>query len=157
MQYRFPMDLLNDPDLHWSHFTGTPRFGYPIDYWGAILHVGDDGHLDFAYRWAPNSYCHFHRHLCSTTSTVIAGELHVTDCDEDGNETGVRVRRVGDYSHTVEPDVHMERGGPDGAIAVFNLYAPDGLLTDVLADDHSVIRTNTVEQVTEAWRRPVAH
>ena len=58
--------------------------------------------------------------------------------------------------HTVEPDVHMERGGPDGAIAVFNLYAPDGLLTDVLADDHSVIRTNTVEQVVEAWRRPVA-
>ena len=57
------MDLLNNPDLHWSHFTGTPRFGYPIDYWGAILHVGDDGHLDFAYRWAPNSYCHFHRHL----------------------------------------------------------------------------------------------
>jgi hypothetical protein len=51
----------------------------------------------------------------------------------------------------------MERGGPDGAIAVFNLYAPDGLLTDVLADDHSVIRTNTVEQVVEAWRRPVAH
>lgn len=32
----------------------------------------------------------------------------------------------------------------------------DGLLTDVLADDHSVIRTNTVEQVVEAWRRPVA-
>ena len=32
MQYRFLMDLLNDPDLHWSHFTGTPRLGYPIDY-----------------------------------------------------------------------------------------------------------------------------
>ena len=85
MRYRFFMDLLNNPDLYWSHFTGTPRFGYPIDYWGAILHVGDDGHIDFAYRWAPNSYCHFHRHLCSTTSTVIAGELHVTDFDDDGN------------------------------------------------------------------------
>ena len=85
---------------------------------------------------------------------MIAGELHVTDFDDDGNETGIRIRRVGDYSHTVEPDVHMERGGPEGAIAVFNLYAPDGLLTDVLADDHSVIRTNTAEQVVEAWRRP---
>ena len=59
------MDVLNDPDLHWSHFSGSPRFDYPIDYWGAILHVGDDGHLDFAYRWAPNSFCHFHRHLCA--------------------------------------------------------------------------------------------
>lgn len=147
------MDLLNDPELHWSHFTGSPRFDYPIDYWGAILHVGDDGHLDFAYRWAPNSFCHFHRHLCATTSTVVAGELHVIDFDDSGNETGTRVRRVGDYSHTTEPDIHMERGGPDGAVVVFNLYAPDGLLTDALSNDLDVLRTNSVDDVVKAWRR----
>ncbi len=147
------MDLLHDPDLHWSRFSGSPRFDYPIEYWGAILHVGDDGHLDFAYRWAPNSFCHFHRHLCATTSTVVAGELHVTDFDEAGVETDRRVRSIGDYSHTDDDDIHMEQGGPDGAVVVFNLFAPNGLLTDALTDDLGVIRTNTVDEVVAAWSR----
>ena len=76
---------------------------------------------------------------------MIAGELHVTDFDDDGNETGIRIRRVGDYSHTVEPDVHMERGAPK-APSPCSICTPP-TVTDVLADDHSVIRTNTVEQV----------
>ena len=31
-----------------------------------------------------------------------------------------------------EGDIHMERGGPEGATVIFNLYAPDGRLTDML-------------------------
>ncbi len=148
------MDLLDNPDIRWSHFTGSDRFDYPIDYWAAILDVRDGGtHLDMAYRWEPESYCHFHRHLTPTTSTVLAGELHVTDFDDDGNEIGTRIRGVGDYSHTADPDVHMERGGPDGAIVLFNLYAPEGDLSHVLTRDLKIIRTTTSAEVVKAWEK----
>ena len=147
------MDIINNPDLHWGHLTGSPRFDYPIDFYGATLSARDDGHLDFAYRWAPNSYCHFHRHLCETTSTVISGELHITDFDDDGNELGTRVRGPGSYSHTSEHDVHMERGGPEGALVVFNLYAPDGLLAQTLSSDLTILHTSTAAAVLESWKR----
>lgn len=147
------MDIINNPNLHWGHLTGSPKFDYPIDFYGATLSARDDGHLDFAYRWAPNSYCHFHRHLCETTSTVISGELHITDFDDDGNELGTRVRGPGSYSHTSEHDVHMERGGPQGALVVFNLYAPDGLLAQTLANDLTVLHTSTAASVIKNWKR----
>ena len=148
------MDLLNDPDLHWTHFEGSRNFDYPIDYWGAILDVRDEGRqLDLLYRWAPDSYCHFHRHLSPITSVVLAGELYVTDFDPDGQTRGTRVRGVGDYSHTSEPDIHMERGGPDGAVVLFNLFAPDGDLTHVLSRDLDILRTTTTAEVVAAWNR----
>ncbi|MDG1367458.1 MAG: hypothetical protein P8P85_10405 [Acidimicrobiales bacterium] len=81
------------------------------------------------------------------------GELRVTDFDEAGNEAGQRIRNVGDYSHTDDADIHMEQGGPDGAVVLFNLFAPDGLLTDALTSELAVIRTNTVDEVVTAWSR----
>ncbi len=47
----------------------------------------------------------------------------------------------------------MEQGGPDGAVVLFNLFAPDGLLTDALTSELAVIRTNTVDEVVAAWSR----
>ena len=34
---------------------------------------------------------------------------------EDGEEISSTVREAGSYSHMPEGDVHMERGGPEGA------------------------------------------
>ena len=145
------MQLLDNQEIGWERYTGDPvqadrSFNWPIDYSGAILDIRDDGHVEVLYRWAPNSYCHFHRHLAPTTSTVLSGELHVTDFDDDGREIGTRVRTVGDYSHTAEPDIHMERGGPDGAIVLFNIYAPDGDLTHSLTRDLKILHTSTAAE-----------
>ena len=148
------MDLLNDPKLHWSRFTGSSRFDYPIDYSAAMLNVHDNGRLDLAYRWAPDSYCHFHRHLAPTSSVVLEGELHVIDYDDDGAEQERRVRTVGDYSHSSTPDVHMELGGPEGAVVLFTIETPDDdRLSEVLARDLTVIRTSTGEDVRKAWAK----
>lgn len=148
------MDILDNPNLHWSHFEGGRHFDYPIDYWGAVLDVRDDGRqLDLVYRWEPNSFCHFHRHLAATTSVVLSGELHVTDFDDSGRELGTRIRQAGDYSHTAEPDVHMECGGPDGAVVLFNIFAPDGDLAQVLTRDLEVLNTTTAAEVVRAWGR----
>ena len=100
------------------------------------------------YRWAPNSYCHFHRHRAYTTSLVLEGELHVVDIDlETGKELGTRIRRAGDYAEKPPGDVHMERGGPDGALVMFSLYTQDGLLAETLANDGSVIGQSTMEPI----------
>ena len=42
------------------------------------------------------------------------------------------IRRVGDYAKKPPGDMHMEQGGPDGALVLFELYAPDGQLTEQL-------------------------
>ena len=77
------MNLFDNDSLKWRRFVGDDNFDYPIDYEAALLSIRDDGHVDLLYRWAPNSYCHFHRHTAETTSTVLAGELHVVTIDPD--------------------------------------------------------------------------
>jgi len=142
------VDLTNSENLRWKHFTGDEKFDYPIDYWAALLGARNDGHVDLLYRWEPNAYCHFHRHTAATTSTVLAGELHVVDIDpKTGEEIDHTVRCAGSYAHKKSGDVHMEYGGPDGALVLFNLYAPDGLLAETLSRDGTVIGQSTLEQI----------
>lgn len=49
------MNIYDDKALRWKHFTGSDKFDYPIDNWSALLNARADGHVDFPYRWAPNS------------------------------------------------------------------------------------------------------
>lgn len=147
------MNLLDQSDLKWRRYTGGDEFDYPIDYSAALLSVREDGHIDLLYKWEPNCYCHFHRHSAQTTSTVLEGELHVIDVDpETGEELGRRVRGPGDYAHKAPGDVHMECGGPEGALVLFNLYAPDGKLAETLARDGSVISTSELAPILERRR-----
>lgn len=142
------MNLIDNKELRWKRFTGDDRFDYPIDYSAALLRANSDGHVDLLYRWAPNSYCHFHKHTAQTTSTVLEGELQVIDVDPStGEELNIKVRKAGDYASKEPGDVHMERGGPEGALVLFNLYAPDGLLAETLASNGAVIGESTLDQI----------
>ena len=136
----YVMNLFDNENLKWRRFVGDDSFDYPIDYEASLLSIRDDGHVDLLYRWAPNSYCHFHRHTAETTSTVLKGELHVETIDPDTGETlDTKVRKAGDYAHKEPGDVHMERGGPEGALVLFNLQAIDNSLAESLAQDGTVI------------------
>jgi hypothetical protein len=142
------MNLFDTENIKWRRFTGGDEFDYPIDYSAALLNIREDGHVDMLYRWAPNSYCHFHRHTAETTSTILEGELHVIDVDpETGEELNTRIRKAGDFAHKASGDVHMERGGPEGAMVMFNLYAPDGVLAESLDRDGTVLATSRVEDI----------
>lgn len=142
------MNLFDTENIKWRRFTGDDEFDYPIDYSAALLNIREDGHVDMLYRWAPNSYCHFHRHTAETTSTILEGELHVIDVDpETGEELNTRIRKAGDFAHKASGDVHMERGGPEGALVMFNLYAPDGVLAESLDRDGTVLATSRVEDI----------
>jgi hypothetical protein len=142
------MNLFKNDNLSWKHHHGSDKFDYPIDFSSALLSARADGHVDLLYRWAPNSYCHFHRHSAYTTSLVLEGELHVIDVDlKTGEELSTRVRLPGDYAEKPPGDVHMERGGPEGALVLFSLYTEDGLLAETLANDGKVIGQSTMAPI----------
>ena len=142
------MNLFENANLRWKRFTGNHHFNYPIDFESALLGARDDGHVDLLYRWAPNAYCHFHRHTATTTSLVLEGELHVMDIDpKTGEETQSKVRRPGDYACKLPGDVHMEKGGPEGALVLFNLFTADGSLAETLSDEGKVLSESTIDQI----------
>ena len=79
---------------------------------------------------------------------MLSGELHVIDIDlETGNETSRRIRKTGDYAAKGPGDVHMEMGGPDGALVLFNLFTTDDQLAESLAKDGSVLSRSTLSQI----------
>jgi len=144
------MNLLNNENLKWRRYTEGDTFDYPIDYSDAVLDVREDGRLEILVKWEPNCYCHFHRHTAETSSLVLEGELLVTDIDiETGKEIGQRVRVAGDFVHKQPGDVHMEQGGANGALVLFNIYAPseEGKLVESLEKDGSVTSTSTIEKI----------
>ena len=144
------MNLLNNENLKWRRYTEGDAFDYPIDYSDAVLDVREDGRLEILVKWEPNCYCHFHRHTAETSSLVLEGELLVTDIDiETGKEIGQRVRVAGDFVHKQPGDVHMEQGGANGALVLFNIYAPseEGKLVESLEKDGSVTSASTIEKI----------
>jgi quercetin dioxygenase-like cupin family protein len=144
------MNLLNNKNLKWKHYNEGDKFDYPIKYSESILDAREDGRLEILVKWEPNCYCHFHRHTAETSSLVLEGELHVTDIDiKTGKEIGKRLRAVGDFAHKEPGDVHMEQGGANGALVLFNIYAPegDGKLAESLKKDGSVVGASTMARI----------
>ena len=80
---------------------------------------------------------------------VLQGELHVQTF-ENGEPVTSGIRRVGDYAKKPPNDVHMEQGGPEGALVLFELYAPDGQLTQQLDPNGNVLRTLTTRDLHRA-------
>ena len=140
------LNLLDNDTLGWQVYGPDNRFSYPIGYSGALLGYDGQGHIDLVYCWEPGKYCHFHRHLCEVRSTVLQGSLEVVTF-KDGEAVSTDARQAGSYSQMPEGDVHMERGGPEGATVLFNLYAPHGQLTEMLDEAGNTLKTLTIESV----------
>ena len=140
------MQIYSAEDIKWGHLLGDENFDYPIDYWVAVLSARDDGHIDLLFKWEPNAYCHFHRHMVDTTTTVLQGEHHIVEMDK-GRELEHRVRLAGDYSHKPAGDVHMEYAGPEGSILLFNMYSPTGELFEILDRDENVLMPVSIDDV----------
>jgi len=132
-------------NIEWMRIKGSPRFDYPIDYWVAVLGVQPEtGQIDFLSKWEPNAYCHYHRHLGSTTLLVLEGEHHVVE--KTATETVHKVRTPGFFARNPGGDVHMEYGGPQGAVVFFSIQAvEDGKLFDVMDAAGNVLVTATID------------
>ena len=132
--------------IEWTHFQGSPRFDYHIDYAIAVLGAQPDiGVIDLLVKWAPNAYCHYHRHLAATTTLVLGGEQNLCETTNTG-ETIHKVRKAGDYALSPGGDLHMEQAGPDGALIFFGFVSADGRLFETLDKDHNTLATATVQE-----------
>ena len=66
---------------------------------------------------------------------------------ETGDETQSKVRKPGDYACKHPGDIHMEKGGPEGALVLFSLYTKDGSLAETLSDEGHVLSESTLDQI----------
>ena len=137
---------INTGDIKWHHLLGTPEFDYPIDYWIAVLGGNvAEGRVEFLVKWEPDAYCHFHRHIGSSTTLVIEGEHHLVETT--ATETVHKVRQAGHFARSQGGDVHMESGGAQGTVVLFCMQSDDGRLFDVLDVNDKVLVTTTVEDM----------
>ena len=81
---------------------------------------------------------------------MLQGSLEVVTF-EGGVEVSKVTRQARSYSHMPEGDVHMGRGGPEGATILFNLYSPDGRLTQMLDEQGNVLKTVTIDNVLKQF------
>ncbi len=138
--------------IQWQRVIGSPKFDYPIDYWVAILGAQPDiGRIDFLSKWEPNAYCHYHRHLGPMSVLVLEGEHHIIETT--ATETVHKVRKPGFFTHSPGNDVHMEHGGPQGAVVLFSCQALEGgKLFDVLDKHGKVMVTATIQSFLDAQK-----
>ncbi len=130
--------------IQWFQLSAGNDFGYPIDYWLAILGVHEQSRkVDFLVKWAGPTHCHFHRHVADTTSLVLEGEHHVLDSADPNAQYSVR--KPGYFSTSPAGDMHMEHGGPNGAVVLFSMQSADGRLFEILDNDQRVINTVMVK------------
>ena len=139
-----PASNLQSDHLDWQHLTGSPRFDYPIDYSVAVTNVDRaGGMIEFIAKWAPNAYCHYHRHLGRTATRVVQGEHHIVETTE--TQTLHKTRRPGFQGQSAAGEIHMEYGGADGATVLFLCEAVDGKVFDIVAKDGTVLATTTID------------
>ncbi|CAN0449050.1 unnamed protein product, partial [Phaeothamnion confervicola] len=106
---------------------------------------------DFLSKWEPNAYCHYHRHIGPMSVLVLEGEQHITETT--ATETVHKVRKPGFFGRSAGGDVHMERGGPEGAVVLFMCQAEaDGSLFDVLDKQGNILVTATIQSFLDAQK-----
>jgi len=135
-------------DVSWMRLSGGPEFDYPIDYAYAVAEADPErGRIELLIRWEPDAYCHYHRHLGTTTARVIAGEQHIHE--ERPAESVHKVRTAGFEGKVADGDVHMEHAGPEGLTMLFSVHAPDGRLFDLLDADGNTLLNVTIADLVE--------
>ena len=143
----FSLDItsrLQSNHLDWQRLKGSPQFDYPIDYSVAVTRVDSaSGLIEFIAKWAPNAYCHYHRHLGRTSSWVVEGEHHIVEITE--LQTIHKTRKPGFRGTSPAGEIHMEYGGAEGSTVLFLCEAVDGKLFDIVATNGTVLATATVE------------
>ena len=53
--------------------------------------------------------------------------------------------------HKEPGDIHMEKGGPEGALVLFTIYSPEGegSLAESLSKDGEVLSTSTIKKILQ--------
>lgn len=140
--------------VEWQTIVGAPDFDeFKLHYDYSILgYDSASGTLDMLMRWAGDGgHCERHRHTGITSTLVLQGEQHLDEL-LPGGQVRHKVRKAGDYALSlgIEPP-HMERGGPEGGIALLSMHTADGLLFELLDPDLKVVAEVSLEAFVARW------
>ena len=64
-----------------------------------------------------------------------------------GKKLGIKIRPVGDFASKEPGDVHMERGGPEGALVFFSSFTEDGSLAETLSQECRVLNASSINPI----------
>ncbi len=140
--------------IDWHQILAEPGFDeFKLAYEYSILgYDTKTGTLDMLMRWAGDGgHCERHRHVGVTSTLVLEGEQHLDELLPDGSSQH-KVRRAGDYALSlgVEPP-HLERGGPDGGIALLSMHSSNGLLFELFDANLKVLAEVSIEDLVARW------
>ena len=121
-------------NIQWKAFNDMPGFVYKV------LNVDEKRReIDMLFRFDPDSFCFNHRHVTKVTSIVLEVDHVVREFDEAGNER-VSVRKTGQFCVSDGGDAHIEGGGENGAVVLFNFRGDTDHIYDIMDDELNVVR-----------------
>ena len=130
--------------IEWKTFGGLPGFVYKV------LNVDVPRcEIDMLFYFEPNGECFHHRHVTKVTSIVLEGEHVVREYDEAGKERISR-RPAGQFTVSEGGDPHIEGGGPEGAVVLFNFSGDSEHIYDIMDEDLNVVREVTIHDFKKA-------
>ena len=101
-------------------------------------------------KFEPNSQCMHHRHVATTTTMVLEGELVVRET-VDGEEK-IKIKPAGSYSIGGEGEVHIEGSGQKQAIIFFSMKTDSDIIYELLNPDLSLKKAITLTEFEEDWK-----
>ncbi len=120
----------------WRPFPGFDGLYYNV------LDV-DDSHelVDMLMKFDPLSKCVPHRHVGPTRTLVVEGEhiMYEADCAD----VEVDRRPAGTFSTNSGDEMHIEGGGPNGAVILLSMTAVEGVVYEIFNSSLEMERTIT--------------
>jgi quercetin dioxygenase-like cupin family protein len=101
-------------------------------------------------KFDPGARCLNHRHVATTMSLVLEGELHVIEKTPAGEKRSVKP--AGTFSSGATDEIHIEGGGDDGVVVYFSMRGETDRVYDLLEDDLKLKRAITIHDFHHDWQ-----
>jgi quercetin dioxygenase-like cupin family protein len=101
-------------------------------------------------KFDPGARCLHHRHVATTMSLVLEGELHVIEKTEAGEKRSVKP--AGTFSSGATDEIHIEGGGDDGVVVYFSMRGETDRIYDLLDENLGLRRAITIQDFHEDWQ-----
>lgn len=92
----------------------------------------------------------YHRHVATTTTMVLEGELIVREL-VDGKEE-INIKPAGSYSIGGEGEVHIEGSGDKQAIIFFSMKTNSDVIYELLNPDLTLRKAITTAEFEKDWK-----
>lgn len=136
--------LFDNAGIKWQTLGDFRHFLY------SILNIDQQNKIiDVIFKFAARQQIVLHRHKALNHTLVIQGEHRLYEANGQLKE----IRSVGSYTCSPPSDEpHREGGGDEEAIVFFSIRGNDGVLYEILDDDHNVIATVDMQDFINLYK-----